>query len=474
MNEFENNQQLQDLLQELTQSTPNYKKFTDYVNPSFEIISTMAYLIGVNKKEFENPNQTPQLEKFELLEKNKAARIVRNLSIIRTGIEKYYTPIRKTFQYEVKNLSNIPRYIPSEAVIQLMNDGVDIEKSKPDINEYLTKINREMTNRINTVKGLFPKWLDWEYIKELFIMPNGMRSEGQKAAFEEFNSDRNRYPYQCYINWKIVGNKGNILLNDEKFVTLLYEANEDTFDNLSLLRNVGNIVSGNLCDFINNGTNIIMIVDCENSDPVKIYAVLSSLSPESLKKINSIILIDGRFTSAAWKVLSRIPSLSIEHFMTDRIKEEKSLVDYMIVQRVCKEVYINHVDSILFASSDSDFWALIESLPEANFLLMVERGKTSYLLKQALIERKIAFCHIDDFYTGDTYELKITAINDCIQGKLDELVNFNLQVLLDCVLQETRVTMSYKERDQFYNRLLRSIHLSISQCGDVSVALNDN
>ena len=36
---------------------------------------------------------------------------------------------------------------------------------------------------------------------------------------------KNMYPYQVYINWAYAG-AGNILYNDKKFVTLLYEAHE--------------------------------------------------------------------------------------------------------------------------------------------------------------------------------------------------------------------------------------------------------
>ncbi len=52
-----------------------------------DIVSTFAYLIGVRKSIFENPHEAPDMEIFKKLEREKAARIIRNLCIIRTSIE---------------------------------------------------------------------------------------------------------------------------------------------------------------------------------------------------------------------------------------------------------------------------------------------------------------------------------------------------------------------------------------------------
>lgn len=42
--------------------------------------------------------------------------------------------------------------------------------------------------------------------------------------------------------------------------------------------------------------------------------------------------------------------------MTERVMENKSLVDVMLTARVCKEHFANDVDSFIIASSDSDYW----------------------------------------------------------------------------------------------------------------------
>lgn len=48
-------------------------------------------------------------------------------------------------------------------------------------------------------------------------------------------------------------------------------------------------------------------------------------------------------------------SIPVEHIMTERIKQNKSLVDIKLTARACQEHYQNHVDSFVIVSSDSDY-----------------------------------------------------------------------------------------------------------------------
>lgn len=68
--------------------------------------------------------------------------------------------------------------------------------------------------------------------KNLFVMPNGLTEDGTKAAADIYYSHLLFYPYQVYINWT-PKEEGNILYNDKKFVTLLYQWNNDYFTEYS-------------------------------------------------------------------------------------------------------------------------------------------------------------------------------------------------------------------------------------------------
>ena len=448
------------------------RSYTDYHNSKYDIISIIAYLIGVEKRHFETEYEPPKLECFQQLEDDKNARIVRNLCRLRTAFEQHYSDIRREFYYNVKNLGSLPDLIPTEAVNQLAQDGVVIQKNRPDIETYLIAINKELSNRIGNCKGLFPDWINWAYIKPLFLMPNGTKPEGLKAAYSLYNKDRNRYPYQCYMNWE-GATDGNILYCDEKFVRLLYEAHEDAFSDWSLVKDVGNIVLDNIASFIERSKRAIVVVDCENSDPIKLAAALSSLSKTGLAKICKVLLFDSDYTTTGWQVLSSVDTFPIERINVPRLVEHKSQVDMTLATNTCKEVYTNNVDSVILVSSDSDYWALIQTLSDVHFLVMVEREKCGQDIKRALDERGIHYCYLDDFYTGASYAIKTTALVKELQGRLDSMVQFNAQSLLDEAIHSTWVRMTDKERSAFYDRYLRKMKIDMTSDGEVRLVLGE-
>lgn len=66
-----------------------------YKDSTYVIVSKVAYLIGVPKRIFENEHEPPQLEVYQQLENDKNARIIRNLCIIRTQIERNFKYINE-------------------------------------------------------------------------------------------------------------------------------------------------------------------------------------------------------------------------------------------------------------------------------------------------------------------------------------------------------------------------------------------
>ena len=450
---------------------PSYS-YTDYRNPTYHIVSLVGYLIGVEKQNFAPPGeQRLDLSKYEKVDKVKNARIIRNLCRIRTGFEKNYTAIRNAFRYDIKNIGTVPDLIPSDAVNELSRDGVNIYKTRPDVDDYLIAINREISNRINSVQPLFPDWIRWDYIKSLFLMPGGMKPEGLKAAGYEYNQNRNKYPFQCYINWQ-GGDNGNILHCDEKFVTLLYECFEDCFEDVSLVRDAGNLVKADIYNFLADSGKAIMVVDCENSDPVKLAAALSSLSPASKAKVSKILLFDSEYTTASWGILAKAGDFSIEHVTVLRLNERKSQVDMTLATRTCKEVYTNGVDSVILVSSDSDYWALIQTLADINFLVMVERRKSGNDILNALEQRNIVYCFLDDFCTNASYTIKTETILQELRSRLDAALSVNINEMLDDVIHNTWVQMTPKEKQAFYDRYIKTARLVLSPDGNLRIAID--
>lgn len=458
-------------------SYENYKEFEDeglrYQDSTYEIVSKVAYLIGVKKKIFDKEDEPPKLDIYEQLDKDRNARIVRHLCVIRSSIEHAYGPISDIMKYEGRSILSIPRYIPQDSVDQLTADGINFcKKSSTQLFHHIIEINRLIGDRINNCKKLFPDWLNWSYIRDLFIMPDGLTKAGTHAAADTFFTHLECYPYMMYINWTYPYSCGNILYNDKKFVTLLYEWHNDAFTDYSKVSDVGSFVRDSICEFIDDASRVVMMVDCENSDPYRLCAALRGLDSASAAKIRKIILIDGTQTVRAWGILERYTNILVEHIQTERIKQNKSLVDIELTARTCTEHYKYLVDSFVLVSSDSDFWGLVSALPDARFLFMVEREKCGPDMKTALAKNGIFYCYIEDFYSGPSDEIQKAALSDEISRHLRDALHLNINEVFDRALWETHIELTPEAKCQFYDKYIRNMTVLIDEEGNVSLALN--
>lgn len=442
-----------------------------YKDSTYDIVSKVAYLIGVPKHIFENEHEPPKLEIYELLEKDKTARIVRNLCVVRAAIERRFGKINDKMRKEYKSIYNMPDLIPQDALRQLELDGVQFyKKSSTKLGHHIIEINKLIRDRINNCKGIFPVWLNWEYVRDIFNMKNGLTEEGIKAAAGVYFTNLECYPYSIYINWNPQPN-GNILYNDKKFVTLLYQWHNDYFADYSKVSDAGSFVKSNIYDFIEDAKRVVMAVDCENSDPYRLSATLKGLDSDITAKIQKIMLFDDVHTVDAWRILESHTKIPVEHIMTERVKQTKSLVDIELTAMTCREHYRNLVDSFIIVSSDSDYWGLISSLPEAKFLVMIEREKCGPDMKAALANSGIFYCYIDDFYTGDGEDLKKNALFNEIYRALDEALNLNVKDMLDAALLATRIDMSPAAKRQFFEKYIKRMSLVIDEDGNASLEL---
>lgn len=442
-----------------------------YKDSTYEIVSKVAYLIGVPKRVFENEHEAPKIDIFNRLEQDKNARIIRHLCILRTAIERNYKAISDKMKMEYRTILSMPEYVPSESLNQLAADGINfVKKSSTKLKHHVIEINRIISDRINNCKALFPLWLNWQYVRDLFVMPNGLTEDGTKAASDLYYAHRLEYPYQMYINWE-PRNEGNILYNDKKFATLLYQWHGDFFSEYSKVSDVGSYIKGNIYDYISDSHKVVVVVDCENSDPYKLCAAFKNLDDAYTSKITKIILFDDVHTATAWRILDTFTSIPVEHIMIERVKQSKSLVDIRLTARACQEHYMNSVDSFVIVSSDSDYWGLIESLPDARFLVMIEREKCGPDMKTALVESGIFYCYIDDFYSGNSEDIKMGALFKEMYRYIDNSIHLNVNTMFDEALRATRLTMSTAERRQFYDKHIKQMYLTIDEEGNVGIEL---
>jgi DNA-binding XRE family transcriptional regulator len=233
----------------------------------------------------------------------------------------------------------------------------------------------------------------------------------------------------------------------------------------------GIAVKSSIYDFIDGSDKVIIIVDCENTDPYKLCATLRNLDENRIKKIKKIFLYDDIHTVDIWRSLEVYIDIPVEYFLVERVKQGKSLVDISLSVGTCREYYENKVDSFIIVSSDSDYWALISSLSSARFLVMVEYDKCGPDIKNALSKSKIFYCHIDDFYSGNINNIKISALLKDARRYLKNVLHFNVNNMMDEVYGKTRISMTDAERRQFYTKYIKPMNVAIDDKGDVTLKI---
>ena len=432
----------------------------------YEIVSTVAYLIGIQKQYFEKEESFFKLDIWNKLDQDKNAKIIRDLCILRTQIERNFRNFRIAIR-DGQMLSEIP-YYPYFEINELYEYGINLLSYGTDLSEQIIKTNQYIVERIGNVKDYFPSYLNWDYVRNMFIMPNGQTKDGCQAAAEEYYQNKRHYPYQCYINWKVKDQR-NILYNDRQFVEMLYDQNGDEFTETSKVQMASPWVHNEINKFLSESKKAIFIVDCENADPFRFCAAIKEMKPESRSKICKIILCDDVNTSLAWDMLPRYIDAPLEHILVERVLNRKSLVDVRLTAETCREHYQNQVDSFVIVASDSDYYGVISSLTDARFLLMIEREKSSFDLRQALSGDGIFYCFTDDFYQGNVEMLKNAAIMVELKRLAGEYVDFNAREMLRQALSNVRLKMTAEEEDGFFRKVIKPMSLRIADDGEASV-----
>lgn len=140
---------------------------------------------------------------------------------------------------------------------------------------------------------------------------------------------------------------------------------------------------------------------------------------------------------------------------------------------VCRCYYEYGIDSFILVSSDSDYWGLICSLPNAKFLVMYEYAKCGAAIKNALSKHDIYYCSIDDFCSGNVEEFKRAVLFDVLDKYLPDIVYLNGKELVQQIYDEARITASDKEKDTFFQRYIRTLSLKCKEDGTFEVVLKN-
>ena len=443
-----------------------------YYENKLEIVTRVAFLCGVADYHFTGEKRVFMQNVYEALKNDSKALLIRNLCLLRNSIEHNFKKIATAMTREGRAFFGLKEYYPQAALSFIEDQGIRLPTSSRMLSDILGEINKTISDRINNCKDIFPTWVNWEYLRELFVMPDGTKYSGMLKAGSLFYENIKYYPFKTYINWK-PHDVGNLFKNDYSFIKEIYEQHNDKMFDTSNLSDVSEDIKDRIYDFLDESIKNILIVDCENADPYGLCAMFQSLDDDQIDKIDKIILYDDPNSSSAWRFFEQhidVEREKIEHILIKRILDYKSLLDVKLTARVTKEFYKEQVDSFVLVSSDSDFWGLVEEIPEAKFLVMIEHHKSSAELRRVLDDQGIFYCFVDDFYTGMDDSLKKQAIFSELNSFL-ETKSFNAKKLLETVLVKTRIDMDAAEKNQFYEKHLKNMLLTVSKDGVVNLEL---
>lgn len=441
---------------------------------STSVVETLSYLLGVNKTIFEKEEHPFRIETFNKLHENKDARTIRILCVFRIMLMRNYDRINSLMRFELKNLESMGEFFAPEDLAFLAANNIHLQKPNYHPQRYIIDINRHISENISSCKDLFPL-LKFDYIKTLFLMPDGAFGEGVKKATNVYTANAYDYPYSVYLNWTDKQSlERNLLFNDRLFLQSLYSMNKDTFTEVNKLRDAKVATKMSIYEYLLENTDSVMIVDCENSDAFKLYSIFKTLTVDELKKIKKLVLIDDIHTTTAWQMLTELtPSnITVEYIPVERINARKSLVDIRVTTKICEEYYMNKVTSFLVCSSDSDFWGVVEALPDVNFLFMIEDTKCGTDIQRAFQEGGITWCSMDEF-ADKSNDFKVQALKMQMKAYIEERLNINIKEMEEVIFTDTRITLSEGEKTQFRNNYIRTLKFAISESGDVEVVIKE-
>ena len=423
-----------------------------------EVVTTIAYMIGVRMSAL-TVSYGECAELIETLRADRDATTIRYLCKLRTALLQHFRKTDDAMRYELKNL-NILEWYDHDNIQQLEKWGIPIIHANYRADKYVHDLTKLINENIDKCSHLFYDWLNWEYIRDLFFVPKYNKDGVMKREFRKYMANIEHYPFQMYIHWH-PADVGSIVYSDRKFLKIIYGQHNDSFTDYTKYRDAGDETRNNIYHFIDSTEKTAIAVDCENSNPFKLYSVLKGLNPEELSKIEKITLYDDPNTTAGWDWLSKFTQIPVEHIEIDRVTDRKSLVDVRMTASVVTDFYQGGITSFIIVSSDSDYWGLIESLPNAHFLVMYEYEKIGTAIKTALTEHDIYYCSIDDFCSAATEDMKKAVLFAELEKHLPTLIGENPMELTRKLYEATRVTATKKEMENFCNRFVKTLRLKI-------------
>ncbi|MCD8285992.1 MAG: NYN domain-containing protein [Clostridia bacterium] len=459
-------------------------KYDNYLTDN---AATVCYLLGLGDDKLAQDHFSK--EKIKELRADDRATTIRYLCMIRMQIFRNYKQISDAKFKPGSETDNFEKCFDKEQIKFLRERGLEIVhvnmKGTSSIFMNVAYINQYILDNIDKIKPLIPDWIKFEYIRALFLMPKCNAGPGgslvatkqkQQSVFNgihdgmvAYNNNKNSYPYQLFLVWPYTLSEkdGNILYNDEKFLKMLYGANRDIFKAAEYVIDAPAQSKESFYDFVSKAGSVAIFVDCENVTPYSFVGMLKGLDANNISKIREIVLYDDEHTSTAWDYVSSYVDIDIPitHKEIQRVLDNKSLIDTVMTAGVCRAYYEDHVDSVVLASSDSDFWGLITTVSLAKYYILNERTRTSQTIIDRFDEKGIEHCFMDDFAQDKVQLFKTQVLLGTLRRRIATFnetgiwPDMDADKLVDSLFREAYITgadtQMEQEKKTFMNTYLK-------------------
>lgn len=446
---------------------PEYIDLRETVNTK-NIAALVGFLIGVRRELLEQ-HYSECAAVFEELKDNQEAKTIRYLSKIRTVLIKHYGQVDHDIRYEMKNLPDQGRF-DVDNIRELEQMGIQIVQSNYTADKYFVLISQLINTHIDGCRNLFPHWVKYEYIRDIFFLPQAAKAGKLQSEKQKYKENYQLYPFHMYIHWK-PENSGLILASDKKFLSVIYSQHGEAFSEFSMVRDSSDSVKNNIYSFIDDANRVAIAVDCENVNPFKLFSVIRGLDADEVAKISKISLYDDVNTTVAWDILAKHLHIPVEHIEVERVLGHKSLVDIKMAVSVTRDFYESAISSFIIMSSDSDFWGLISSLPSARFLVMYERENTSPAILNALSDHGIYHCSIDDFCRASGNDLKKLVLLSELESRLPDIFGLKPIDLAYSIYAATKIDGTKQEVEIFAEKYIKTLKVQVGSDGTMELVI---
>ena len=180
----------------------------------------------------------------------------------------------------------------------------------------------------------------------------------------------------------------------------------------------------------------------------------------------SLAFNDSKLRSG-WNYYRKALPVNVERIECPRIQYNKSMLDVKMTACITAAHYKDGIDGIILASSDSDYWGLIDTIgATAKFFILCENGNISEKTIKALDDTRIPYCMLDDFNDD---EIKNKVKEDTYRVQIKELLeksSLNIDFFMNMLQNKTMYLPEEDKSD--YRRIACELRISFDENGKIT------